>query len=70
MSNRYKCWLVYWYNDGGEPTVTVFNNKEAADKCAMYFFALYDHVAIYQCPIYGRFISTETCNERSAMDVN
>ena len=56
MSEIYKCWVVSWCDEGEVPTVTVFNNKTAADRCLMYNIDKYDHICLDECPIYGNYI--------------
>lgn len=56
MSDRYKAWVVCFYNDGEEPCLTVFDNKKAADKCVMYNVNEYDHVFCEECPVYGKYL--------------
>jgi hypothetical protein len=56
MNERYKCWVVSWCNEGEVPTVTVFNNKAAADMCLMYNIEKYDHIAMDECPVYGKYL--------------
>lgn len=63
VSERYKAWVVVWYNEGEEPTITVFGNKDAADKCVMYNIALYDHVFYEECPVYGKYLVGDEINE-------
>ena len=50
-----KVWVVSWCDDGQVPTVTVFNNKKAADALLMNNIDKYDHICIDQCEVYSKF---------------
>lgn len=59
-SNRYRIWVVSWFNNGDlEATVTAFNNKKAAQKCYAHFLGVFDHVNYDECPVYGNFIISD-----------
>lgn len=56
LSNRYKVYVVTYYDDGQEPTITLFNNKAAADKMTMHIIDKYDHVLNEVAPLFGDFL--------------
>lgn len=59
-------WVVTYYDMGKDPTVTVFDNKEAALKCYKWFMdSDYDRVSVDECPIYNKFIIKDADNSRS-----
>ena len=61
-SARYKCFVIMRYNNGEEPTITVFSNKTAAQICLMYSIDLFDHVFVEECPVYGKFLVGDEIN--------
>ena len=56
LSNRYKVYVVTYYDEGQEPTITVFNNKAASDKMVMHIIDKYDHVLNEVAPLFGDFL--------------
>ncbi len=54
-NQRYRCWVVSYYDNGKMPVVTVFNNKDAAMLCYQTFLGAHDKVDVDECPIYGKF---------------
>jgi len=49
-------WVVsYCDGNDNEPTVTVFDNKEAAEKCYDAFKEGHNRVAIDEAPVYKQF---------------
>lgn len=56
LSERYKVYVVTCYDDGQEPTITVFSNKEAADKMTRHIIGKYDHVLNEVAPLFGDFL--------------
>lgn len=60
MPQNNKVWVVSYitsYTLKTEPVVTVFNNKEAAERCYTYFKKKYGTVYIDEAPLYNRFKS-------------
>lgn len=49
------CWVVTYWHDHTEPTVTVFNNRESAMKCYNLFKEIYSGCSIDKCEIYTYF---------------
>ena len=49
-------WVVSWSDDGEEPTVTVFNNKDAGYALFKNELGLHDHLCIDCCEVYSEFL--------------
>lgn len=48
-------WAVTYYDDGEEPVVTVFDNKEAAMACYSCFIGEHDVVNVDEAPVCHSF---------------
>lgn len=51
-----KVFVVTYVDSGENPTVTVFDNKEAAEKCAEFFKKEHETVCLDEAQIYKKFI--------------
>jgi hypothetical protein len=48
-------YIVTYWDNGQEPIITVFNDKEAADNCYDYFKDKHDHICIDKSQVYSTF---------------
>lgn len=48
-------WVVTYWGEKEEPSVSIFDNEENARKAYDYFNELHEHCSIDYCPIYEVF---------------
>ena len=51
-----KVWVVSWCNEGEEPTVTVFSNREAAYALFENQAGVHAHLCLDLCEVYSKFM--------------
>lgn len=63
--------VILYYDDDREPIVSVFNNKEAAQKMQVWHTAHLkegalapDHVCLDEAPVYGTFKTADEINQQ------
>ena len=50
-------WVVTYYDDS-DPTITCFNNYEAAEKCYNFFKNEHEFCCLDECDLYSSFTVT------------
>ena len=51
----YYAWIVTFWDGTQEPTVTAFDNEEAAQRCYETFKLLHEGICLDQVPVYHDF---------------
>lgn len=53
-------YVVTYVDEGREGTVTVFDNREAAEECKQYFNEVHDYARIDECALFQRFLRRDS----------
>ena len=55
MEDKTKVFVVTYWDKEQEPVVTVFVDREAAEKCLAYFVPRHYGCCLDECPLYSEF---------------